>query len=630
MLSARELSFRIGTRLLLDGVTLSVEAKERVALVGENGAGKSTLLKLLAGRLSPEGGEVHRVRGARVELLAQEPELDPERSVVEVVRSGLSELFALLEEHRALCEDPSGDPARIAELTSRIEDRGGFDVEHRVEEVLDRLSIRARDEKISTLSGGERRRTDLARVLLGRPEVMLLDEPTNHLDRGAIDFLRQTLVASGAAVLFISHDRAFIDEVATRLVELDRGQLYTHPVPYQAFLESRLTRRDIDERTLHNKERLVARELAWLRAGTPARTTKQNARKGRAEALIDEVSREVSARRDKALEVQKARGRRLAKTILELKDLTLARGDKTLFEGLDLILVEGERWGVVGENGAGKTSLLKAILGELPPTKGQIVVGPHTRFAVFDQHREQLKGTVEEVLCPDGGDYVHVGERRIHIATWLERFLFSGEDRRRDTSTLSGGEQNRLLLSRLFAQGANFLILDEPTNDLDIETLGVLEDALLDHEGVALIVSHDRRFLDRVATGILAFEDGRVVPFQGDYTNYQRLKAKSADTEPTPAPKERPSAKEPKREREKTKRSYKEELEYQRIEALVLEAEDKRDTLLQELDGGQLYGKDAARAAEVSAALEEAEREIEGLYARWQELEAIGGSGGAG
>ena len=632
MLSTQELSHGFGARQLFDGITFSVESKERVALVGENGAGKSTLLQILSGQLGPELGAVHRLRGARLEILAQEPRLDPEASVVEVVQSGLAELFGWLKEHQALCEGEGGPQSetRIAELTALIDARGGFDVEHRVERVLSRLSIRARQEPVRNLSGGERRRVDLARVLIGQPEIMLLDEPTNHLDRGAIDFLRQTLIESGAAILFTSHDRAFIDDTATRILELDGGDVFTHRVPYSNFLENRLTRREIQARTLHNKERMVARELAWLRAGTPARTTKQNARKGRAEALIDEVTQEMHAKRARIAELEKTRAKRLAKTILELKELRVARGDKVLIEDLNLILVEGERWGILGENGAGKTSLLRTILGDIEPQNGQVIVGPHTRFAVFDQHRSALSGTVEQILCPDGGDYVHVGEKRFHIASWLERFLFAPEDRKRDTQTLSGGEQNRLLLSRLFSLGANFLILDEPTNDLDIETLGVLEDALLEHEGVALIVSHDRRFLDRVATGILAFESGQVVPYQGDYTHYERIReeqaaAPSADLPPPASPQETKPAKAQKAARPKTKRSYNEEREYQQMEERVLEAEMARDELLAELDDGKLYGTDAARAAEVSDALANAERSIETLYARWQELEAIGG-----
>lgn len=631
MLSTQELSHGFGARNLFDGITFSVESKERVALVGENGAGKSTLLQILSGQLGPELGSVHRLRGARLEILAQEPRLDPEASVVEVVQSGLAELFGWLRTHQALCEGEGGPEAetKIAELTALIDARGGFDVEHRVERVLSRLSIRARQEPVRNLSGGERRRVDLARVLIGQPEIMLLDEPTNHLDRGAIDFLRQTLIESGAAILFTSHDRAFIDDTATRILELDGGDVFTHRVPYANFLENRLTRREIQARTLHNKERMVARELAWLRAGTPARTTKQNARKGRAEALIDEVTQEMHAKRARIAELEKTRARRLAKTILELKDLRVARGEKLLFEDLNLILVEGERWGILGENGAGKTSLLRTILGDLEPQKGQVIVGPHTRFAVFDQHRSALEGTVEQILCPDGGDYVHVGEKRFHIASWLERFLFAPEDRKRDTRTLSGGEQNRLLLSRLFSLGANFLILDEPTNDLDIETLGVLEDALLEHEGVALIVSHDRRFLDRVATGILAFESGRVIPYQGDYTHYERIRAQKADevesdaSRAPAAPATKPE-KVPKAPRPKTKRSFKEEREYQQMEERVLEAETSRDALLAELDDGRLYSTNATRAAEVSDALADAERSIETLYARWQELEAIG------
>lgn len=300
VLSARELSYSIAGRALLAGASFSLEEGERVALVGDNGAGKSTLLSLLVGERPLDGGEV-RLRGAaRVGLLSQEPRLDPSASVLEVVRAGLGDHAALLAEHARLCAEGAGDEAtaaRIVELTERIEAGAGFDVEHRVEDVLSRLSVKAREEKVSTLSGGERRRVDLARLLLENPDVMLLDEPTNHLDASAVAWLAEHLKARRGALLFTSHDRAFIDQVATKILELDEGKLFSHDPPYAAFVEGRLVRKDIEGKTADKRKRLLARELAWLRAGTPARTTKQNARIERAEALIDEVKQDVERRR---------------------------------------------------------------------------------------------------------------------------------------------------------------------------------------------------------------------------------------------------------------------------------------------------------------------------------------------
>ena len=621
MLQARDLSLSFPQRPLFSGASLAVEKGDRIALVGDNGAGKSTLLSVLAGERAPDEGAVERVRGVRVGLLSQEPKLDPQASVVEVARSGLGDLFPLIDEHARLCAhaDVPGAAERIAELGEQIEARGGFDVAHRVETVLSRLGVPLREEPVQALSGGGRRRLDLARLLLSDPDVLLLDEPTNHLDVAGIKFLAERLRAHRGAVLFVSHDRAFIDEVATKIAELDGGKLYPHPVPYADFLENRLTRQDIAERTHQKKERLMARELAWLRAGTPARTTKQTARIERAEQLIDDVKREVHELREKRIELLKTREQRLGKTILEMDEVAVERGGRTLFSGLTLKLVEGERWGVVGPNGTGKTSLLGVIRGDLAPARGTVTRGPHTKIATFDQHRADLdpEATLEETLAADN-DHVFVDGKRMHVASWLERFLFQGSDRARRVKTLSGGEQNRLILARLFLQGANCLLLDEPTNDLDVATLQVLESAVRDHEGVVLVVSHDRRFLDRVVTGILAFEDGVVIPVQGDWTNYERWAAERVAKAAAPAPVVEKAA--ATRTREKKKRSYKEQREYEEIEANILTAEEKRDALQAELADGTVFRTDPKRAAGLQPALDAANAEVERLYARWAEL----------
>jgi len=644
MLSAQDLHFaHPGGKTLLGGVSLTVEAGERVALVGENGAGKSTLLSILAGRLNPDDGKVHRVKNASVGLLAQTPELDPDDTVDDVVRSGLGPLLSRIERHRTICAeleaglaDAAALTEELATLSEEIEQKGGFVVEHRIEEVVSRLSIRNQHARIGDMSGGEKRRVDLARLLLSAPDVLLLDEPTNHLDAEAIRFLAETLKAWSGAVLFVSHDRAFMDDVATRLVELELGELFSHEPPYENFLESRLVRKEIEGRTTHRKERIMAREIAWLRAGVKARTTKQKARIERAESLISDVADGVRKQRERLADIRQGKIDRLGKTILELHDLALERGGRRLFEHLELTIVEGERWGIVGENGAGKTSLLRAILGELAPAAGEIVVGKNTRMALLDQHRDALKegSTIEEVLAADG-DYVFLGDERIHTASYIERFLFEGRDRKRPVATLSGGEQNRLHLAKLFLKGANCLFLDEPTNDLDVTTLGVLEDLLHDLKGVALIVSHDREFLDRVCTGILAFEPGPepdkvaavVLPVQGDYTHYLRTRAeresatapKAAVVAPSTTPEKQ------KREKEKTKRSYKEEREYAEIEAVVLEKEMRKEEVEAILADGGVFTTDPEKGRVLTEELATLQAEIEKLYLRWQELEDLGG-----
>jgi ATP-binding cassette subfamily F protein uup len=638
VLSARGLSYAYpGGKTLFDSVQLTVLAKERVALVGENGAGKSTLLRALAGLQTPDDGEVQRHHGAEVGLLAQMPQLDAEASVADVARSGLAHLKELLAEHERLCQqaEDAGAAARLAEVTEAIEARGGFALEHRVEDVLSRLGVKAREQKVGSLSGGERRRVDLARLLLSAPDVLLLDEPTNHLDAGAIGWLKSELLKWPGAVLFVSHDRDFMDDVATSFLELDRGDLFRHDPPYESFLAGRLVRLDVEGKSATRRARLLAQEVAWSKVSPKARTTKQKARLDRAAELVDKVADDVARRRERVLEIRRTRAERLGKTVVELDDLGLSRDGRTLFEHLSLKIVPGERWGIIGENGCGKTSLLRILLGELQPTSGKVTLGKNTQVVVLDQHRAALddSATLGDTLAPEG-DWVIVGGERVHIATYLESYLFDAADRTRKVGTLSGGEQNRLHLARLMLTGANCLLLDEPTNDLDVTTLGVLEELLHEHEGVTLVVSHDRAFLDRVCTGILAFEprqDGRgcdVVDVQGDYTHYERTRAEreAAAGPPPPPSDEAPKVeKKPARAKTKTKRSYKEEQEYTVIEEQVLTLEARKEELEALLADGAIFREDSARATALSEELSGLGPEIERLYLRWQELEDMGG-----
>lgn len=565
MLSTTNISLSFGSKLIFNHISFSLLAGERVALVGQNGAGKSTFLKVLAGQLEPDSGSVDIVKRLKIGFLTQEPQLKLDRSVEQALR----EKFA------------------------------GED--YQIEEVLSRLHIKARSELIKTLSGGERRRVDLARVLLEDPDVFLLDEPTNHLDLDAIKFLVQYFTSTNKPLLFISHDSKFIDEVANRIVELDSGNFFAHEASYAQFIENKLIRTDIEGKTLHKKDRLMARELAWLRAGTPARTTKQQARISRAQDLITEVSNEFERTRAKQVEIEQTKNKRLAKTILELKNLSF----KPLFEDLNLIVTAGQRYGILGQNGAGKTTLLSLISGQRVPSSGEIIRGPHTQIVQFDQNRAQLdpNKSLKETLA-DQGDVVYVGDKPIHIASYLERYLFSPADQNRKVSTLSGGEQNRLLLAKLLKQGANCLLLDEPTNDLDLTTLGVLEETLHAHEGVAFIVSHDRRFLDKVCTNMLVFEDGKITAYAGNYTTYERLKEKSPQT-PLFQKGELNSVST--RSQSKKKRSFKEEREYRNIQEEILKAEEACTEL----------GKTADYYANL-------EQKIKSLYERWEYLESIG------
>lgn len=568
MLSASNIRLSFGPKLIFNQVSFSLLQGERVALVGQNGAGKSTFLKVLAGEHEPDEGSVDSQKRLKIGYLTQEPKLELELGVVDALRKNF------------------------------------YGEDYRLEEILNRLRIKARHELVKTLSGGERRRVDLARVLLEDPDLFLLDEPTNHLDLQAIQFLVQYFTSTQKPVLFISHDSRFIDEVATRILELDSGKFYVHDASYMDFLENKLVRTDIEGRTLHKKDRLVARELVWLRAGTPARTTKQSARISRAQDLITEVGTEFERTRAKKVEIENTKNHRLAKTILEFKQVSC----EPLFRELNLIVTQGQRYGILGPNGAGKTTLLNLISGTREPTSGQIIRGLHTQVVQFDQNRNQLnpEASLKETLA-DQGDMVFVGDKPLHIASYLERYLFSPADQNRKVSTLSGGEQNRLLLAKLLKQGANCLLLDEPTNDLDVTTLGILEEMLDAHEGVAFIVSHDRRFLDRVCTSMLVFEEGSITEYAGSYSTYERLK----QTEAVVVAKTDKQQASPK-SGSKKKRSYNEEREFAGIEAEILKLE------------GDLAGLEL-RLSDPEACLQYAQldEKIKKLYDRWQYLESI-------
>jgi ATP-binding cassette subfamily F protein uup len=627
MLAVRGLRFSHGSRPILDDATIVFDDADRTALVGDNGAGKSTLMQLLAGTLKADSGTIERGRGQTLSFLSQEPKLDLNLSARDAVSLSGREFWE-------------------------------------VDEALSRLNVTDPDKRVGDMSGGQRRRVDLARVLLEQSDILMLDEPTNHLDRQAISYVVERVRRWSGPVIVISHDRAFLDDLCTRVVELSRGKLHSYAPPADnatslttSFIEQKLVRDDVMVKTQHKKERLWVRELAWLRAGTPARTTKQTARIDRAGELQEFVETEAAAIRQKqktaTLENQSLK--RLGKTIIECQKLAIDRGGKRLFNNLDLVVTKGQRWGVVGENGAGKTSFLLAVQTAckraLPeneivrPASGNLIVGENTKIAVFDQHRQVLnpEATLDETLAADN-DHVFFGEQRIHVSSWLERFLFDGSDRKRRVKTLSGGEQNRLVLSKLFLGDANVLLLDEPTNDLDVTTLGVLEEALLEFSGCAFIISHDRRFLDRVATGILAFEKlsddvpAVVTPVIGDWTHYERTQnarlasmknAGSPAAAATAAAKDKEvaaaaaaaalAAQQAAIDRSRRKRNNKEEREFSTMEATIAMKEGRRNELTARVQAPDVV-RDTFKLKEISEDLARVEADIERLYARWEEL----------
>ena len=510
---------------LLDGAELSIEAGERVALIGRNGTGKSSLLRGIAGQLAFDDGQVMLQAGLSIAFVQQEPALDPAHTVFEAVAAGLSDQAEAVTQYEALAaalaRTAHPDPAQLghlAALQARLEAEGGWASAHRVERVLSRLSLDG-TEPVAALSGGKRKRVALARALVADPDLLLLDEPTNHLDIESIAWLEELLRGLRGALVVVTHDRRFLDRVATRIIELDRGRLRSYPGRFAQYQQRKVD--DLAaEAVAHAKfDRLLAQEEAWIRKGIEARRTRNEGRVRRLEAL----RRQRSERRERAGRVNLAvdTGERSGRLVVELHGVTHAWGERVVVRDFDAIVQRGDRVGLVGPNGCGKTTLLRLMLGEIAPDRGSVRRGTQLQVAYFDQLREQLDdaATLVETISP-GSEWIEIGGRRTHVMSYLERFLFPPGRARSSVGSLSGGERNRLLLARRFARPANLLVLDEPTNDLDIDTLELLEELLADYPGTVLIVSHDRAFLDNVVTQtIAALGDGVWREYPGGYSD---------------------------------------------------------------------------------------------------------------
>jgi ATP-binding cassette subfamily F protein uup len=639
ILTVQNVEKAFGTRVVLAGVSFAVDERDRVGIVGLNGAGKSTLLKLVVGADEPDRGLITRQRELTLEYVPQEPALDGARSVGEIVREGLRAHQAALAELAALeARIPTleGDKLHAAlheqaRQHARIDAAGGWEREHEVRSLGAALQLPPLESTIATLSGGERRRVALARALLARPALLALDEPTNHLDAETVAWLEERLAREwDGALMLVTHDRYFLDRVATRILELDRGQLFAYDGGYTAFLEQQAERLSQETAREQARRSFVRRELDWIRRGPKARGTKQKARIDRFDAAVA-AAPTAEEKRTGPMTLRLPTGGRMGKTILELEGVgkrvpaTDQSDGRWLFRGLTLTMKPGDRIGVVGPNGAGKTTLVRTILGELAPDEGKVNVGLNTRFSYLDQTRAALrddKTVLEEVS--DGNDHVFFEDGSVHVRTFLRMMLF--DDRFADTpiGALSGGERNRVQLARLLRRGGNLLILDEPTNDLDLVTLGVLEDALANFPGCALVVSHDRWFLDKIATGILAFEgDGRVGFYEGDWSAWHARRAEttvaSAPPPPSTTPKPAPVAAAP----AKRKLTFKEKQELDGIEAAIAAAETSVATQQAALEDPTIYKTRAAEVPALVAALDAARAEVERLYKRWEELEAL-------
>ena len=615
-LSNAQLAF--GHVPLLHHTALSLESAERVALIGRNGSGKSSLLKILAGLDKLDDGVMQLQQGLRRTYVPQEPEFAAGITVFEAVSEGVAEAKSLRERFEA--HAPHED---LDALQTRIEALDGWTWEQRVDEALHRLSL-APESLLSTLSGGMKKRVALAQALVARPEVLLLDEPTNHLDLDGIDWLQGLLLDWPGALVVVSHDRAFVDAVATRIVELDRGILRSYPGNYATFEATKA--RELQDEALANAraEKLLAQEEVWVRKGVEARRTRSVGRVGR----LLRLRAERASRRDRVGQVRLELDAGLApgKIVAELDQVSKAFGDKLVVKNFSATLLRGDKIGLIGPNGAGKTTLLKLILGELAADSGRIRQGSGLQVAYFDQMRDalDLRATLADTISP-GSEWIENSGGKKHIMSYLNDFLFSPARANSPVSTLSGGERNRLLLARLFALPANVLVLDEPTNDLDIETLELLEELLQSYAGTVFLVSHDRRFLDNVVTGLIAWE-GDIGPagfwreYEGGIEDWRvqrgRMLVARASAEASAAVTATPSA----AKKSSTKLSYKEQRELAELPARIEALEAEQIHLNVALADGDLYAKEPARAAQMTARVAEIDDTLMVALERWELL----------
>ena len=628
LFSITDAQLAFGHVALLDHTDFSLEAGERVGLIGRNGTGKSSLLKIVAGTTAPDDGLIARQSGVTSAYVPQEPEFDPEQTVAEAVAMGVPHAAGLLTEYEALIAsmgDSHDEDAlhRLHALQSQLEAVDAWQLHTRVETTIAQLGLQP-GARIGSLSGGLTKRVALAQALVSAPDILLLDEPPNHLDYDSIRWLEDLLQAFRGSVLFVTHDRAFLDRVATRIIELDRGKLRSYPGNFTAYQTRKA--QELEAEALENArfDKLLAQEEVWIRKGVEARRTRSVGRVARLEQM--RVDRE--ARRDVQgnVKLEVSQGDRSGKIVAELVDVTKRYGDNVVVDAFTATILRGDKVGILGANGVGKTTLLKLILGELAPDSGTVRNGTNLQVAYFDQMRAQLdlSRSLADTISP-GSDWIEVNGQRKHVMSYLGDFLFAPERARSPVASLSGGERNRLLLARLFARPANVLVLDEPTNDLDIDTLELLEELLQEYSGTVFLVSHDRAFVDNVVTSVIAAEgEGRWREYVGGFSDWQTQSARSAQMAQAAA---RPVAEEKKPEAAKprgramVKLSYKEQRELDALPAPIeaLEAEQKQ--VGGELEDGTIYGRDPERAQKLAERHEAIELELLEALERWEALE---------
>ena len=626
LLFLRDVSLSFGAAPLLDKIHFQIEPLERVCIVGRNGEGKSTLLKVIEGIQPVDDGTRIVQDGVKIAKLQQDVPHDVQGSVFDVVALGLGDIGTLLKDyhHCAIELANTGDEKlldRLQKLQQQIEAQHGWDLNQKVETILSKLALPA-DDEFSSLSGGMKRRVLLAQALVQEPDILLLDEPTNHLDIPSIQWLESFVKNLRCALVFITHDRAFLQALATRIVEVDRGQLHNWECDYPTYLERKQAQLDAEAKSNAEFDKKLAQEEVWIRQGIKARRTRNE---GRVRAL-EKLRLERQARRSQQgqanLQVNLADVS--GKKVIEVKDLCFAWPNKPIVQDFSTLIVRGDKVGLIGANGCGKSTLLQLLLGQLAPQSGRVDLGTNLQIAYFDQHRAKLNEelTVAENVM-DSSDHVEINGQRKHIIGYLSDFLFAPDRARQPVKSLSGGERNRLLLAQVFAKPSNLLVLDEPTNDLDVETLELLEDLLMNYQGTVLIVSHDRAFLNNVVTSSIVFDaPGLVNEYVGGYDDWVRQRPSiEQPSKPVAAKTENKSQTEPTKKPVK-KLSYKDQREYDALPEKIEQLEAELEALTEQVSGPDFYQQSDDKVQAILAEMANKESELEQAFERWEFLES--------
>ncbi len=629
LLTLRDISHSYSGPPLLDRVSLTVSENERISLIGRNGEGKSTLLRIIAGLVQADEGERQVALGTGISYLPQEVPTDLVGSTYEIVAAGLEDLAGLLVAYHAATQAVMQDPSeqnldRMAEAQHALENAGGWHFEQQVETTLSKLSLDP-DERFESLSGGRKRRVLLARELVREPQLLLLDEPTNHLDIDSINWLEGFLASWNGSLLFITHDRAFMQRLATRIIELDRGRLTDWPGDYRNYLRRREERAHAEAKANERFDKKLAQEEVWIRQGIKARRTRNEGRVRQLQAMREAFRQRRKGQGEARINLQEAE--RSGKLVAELENVSYRWDDNALIRNFSTTILRGDKIGIIGPNGCGKSTLLGLLLGRLEPTSGHIRTGTGLEVAYFDQLRASLdmEKSVQDNVG-GGSDKVEINGKSRHIVSYLQDFLFTPDRIRQPLNALSGGERNRVLLARLFTKPANLLVLDEPTNDLDVETLELLEELLSEYQGTLLLVSHDRSFIDAVVTSTLVFEgDGVITECAGGYSDWLREKS-ARESAGTATASEKSVARKTKQKSAVNKLSYKLQRELEALPGTIERLENEIEALHAQLADPALYRENAERVSELKQQLSDRESELEQVFERWEELEALGAS----